>query len=68
LAEGTAVAHKTGTIETRRGRRHRHAAWRCGHVVIAVFVKSAQQPRADRERAIAEIARSVHDFFLFVPR
>jgi hypothetical protein len=36
-----------------------------GHVAIAVFVKSSDNPARARERAIAEIARAVHDYFLF---
>ena len=36
-----------------------------GHVAIAVFVKASENPVPARERAIAEIARTVHDFFLF---
>ena len=34
---------------------------------IAVFVKSSEKEVSARERAIAEIARAVHDFFLFQP-
>ena len=37
-------------------------------VPIAVFVKSSEKEVSARERAIAEIARAVHDFFLFLPR
>ena len=36
-----------------------------GHVVIAVFVKASAKEVPARERAIAEISRAVHDFFLF---
>ncbi|HSR43111.1 MAG TPA: class A beta-lactamase [Longimicrobiales bacterium] len=66
LPEDTEVAHKTGTI----GRTTNdvgivdlpHGA---GHVVIAVFVKEAEAEIPERERVIAEIARAVHDYFLF---
>jgi hypothetical protein len=34
-------------------------------VALAVFVKSSEKEIPARERAIAEIARAVHDFFLF---
>jgi len=37
-------------------------------VAIAAFVKSSDKEVSARERAIAEIARAVHDFFLFQPR
>jgi len=66
LPEGTEVAHKTGTI----GRTTNdvgivdlpHGA---GHVVVAVFVKESEAEVPERERVIAEIARAVHDYFLF---
>ena len=38
-----------------------------GHVAIAVFVNSSEKGAAERERAIAQIARAVYDFFLFQP-
>ncbi len=67
LPAGTVVAHKTGTIATSAndvgivtlpdG---------AGHVALAVFVKKADQA-AQAERAIAEIARATHDYFLFHP-
>jgi len=34
-------------------------------VVIAAYVKASAAPVPDRERAIAEIARTVRDYFLF---
>jgi hypothetical protein len=36
-------------------------------VAIAVFVKASDEEPARRERAIAEISRAVHDYFLFDP-
>ena len=36
-------------------------------VPIAVFVKSSEKEVPERERAIAQIARTVYDFFLFQP-
>jgi beta-lactamase class A len=63
LPEGTPVAHKTGTIggtvndagviTLPDGRR----------IVVAAFVKQSDAPMAARERAIAEIARTLHDGF-----
>ena len=66
LPAGTEVAHKTGTIG---GTTNDVGVIKlpdgAGHVAIAVFVKQSEKDVAARERAIAEIARSVHDFFLF---
>lgn len=66
LPEGTVVRHKTGTlnytandvgiIELPNG---------AGRVVMAAFVKESEQPSEKRERALAEMARAVHDYFLF---
>lgn len=66
LPEDTEVAHKTGTI----GRTTNdvgiidlpHGA---GHVVVAAFVKESEDEVPERERVIAEIARAVHDYFVF---
>jgi beta-lactamase class A len=35
-----------------------------GQVVIAVFIKESDKPMEEREKVIAEIARSVRDFYL----
>ena len=69
LPEGTEIAHKTGTI----GGSTNDVGIitlpdNAGHVAIAVFVKSSDSDAAARERGIAEIARAVHDFFLFHTR
>ena len=69
LPHGTELAHKTGTI----GGSTNDVGIitlpdNAGHVAIAVFVKSSEKDTAARERGIAEIARAVHDFFLFQPR
>jgi len=63
LPKGTPVADKTGTIggvandvgfiTLPDGRR----------IAIAVYTKSSTTSEADREKAIAEITRSVYDFF-----
>jgi beta-lactamase class A len=66
LPEGTEVAHKTGSIGgTTNDAGIVSLPDNTGHVAIAVFVKASDKPVPARERAIAEIARSVHDFFLF---
>lgn len=65
LPSGAIVAHKTGTIGgtvndvgvmTLPGDR--------GHLVIAVFVKESSLPFEARELAIAEIARTIRDYYL----
>lgn len=66
LPSGTVVAHKMGTI----GRTTNDVGIitlpeTAGHVAIAAFVKSSNKDGAERERAIAQIARAVYDFFLF---
>jgi beta-lactamase class A len=63
LPNGTPVAHKTGTlggvandvgyITLPDGRRF----------AIAVFTNSSMTPESDRERAIAEVARALYDFY-----
>jgi beta-lactamase class A len=69
LPAGTEIAHKTGTIGgTTNDVGIITLPDDAGHVAIAVFVKSSEKEVAVRERAIAEIARAVHDFFLFQPR
>ncbi len=65
LPKGTPVAHKTGTtggvandvgyITLPDGRRF----------AIAVFTNSSKTPASDRERAIAEVARALYDFYYF---
>jgi beta-lactamase class A len=66
LPEGTEIAHKTGTIGgTTNDVGIITLPDGAGHVAIAVFVKSSEKDVPARERAIAEIARAVHDFFLF---
>lgn len=70
LAPGTEVAHKTGTI----GQTTNDVGIvtlpdsTAGHVVTVVFVKESKLEVPERERTIAQIARAVHDYFLFNPR
>jgi beta-lactamase class A len=69
LPAGTEIAHKTGTIGgTTNDVGIISLPDDAGHVAIAVFVKASTKDIPARERAIAEIARAVHDFFLFQPR
>ena len=67
LPKGTPVAHKTGTtggvandvgyITLPDGRRF----------AIAVFTNSSETSMSDRDRAVAEIARSLFDYFYLSP-
>jgi beta-lactamase class A len=69
LPLGTEVAHKTGTIGgTTNDVGIVTLPDGAGHVAITVFVKSSEKEVSARERTIAEVARAVHDFFLFRPR
>ena len=66
LPEGTAVAHKTGTI----GRTTNDVGIvtlpdGAGHVIVVAFVKESELDVPEREDAIAEVARAAHDYFLF---
>lgn len=67
LPEGTVVMHKTGTLG---GVANDAGFIRLpgdgGTLAIAVFVKGADAAASEkRDRAIAEIARAAHDYFLF---
>jgi len=69
LPPGTVVAHKTGSLDetatddvgviTLPGD--------AGHIAIAVFVGYSTQPLADREQVIAQLTRSIYDYFLYQP-
>jgi beta-lactamase class A len=66
LPAGTKVADKTGTIGgTVNDVGVITLPDNAGQVVIAVFIKSSTAPISVREKAIAEIARAVRDFYLF---
>jgi len=68
LPAGTEVLHKTGSIGgTTNDVGIVTLPEGAGHVAIAVFVKASEKETPARERAIAEITRAVHDFFLFQP-
>jgi beta-lactamase class A len=67
LPQGTDVAHKTGTlggvaddvgvITLPNG---------LGHVAISVFTKASFKPEEASEKAVAEVARTVYDYFVLV--
>lgn len=66
LPPGTMVSHKTGTIGgTTNDVGIVTLPDGAGHVVLVVLVKESTQPVPDRERAIAQVSRAVHDYFLF---
>lgn len=68
LAPQTEVAHKTGTIGgTTNDVGIITLPDGAGHVVTVLFVKESTRDVEDRERAIAHIARAIHDYFLFNP-
>ena len=67
LPAGTIVAHKTGTwgdVGTANDVGIITLPDGAGHVAIAVLVKASTKDVPERERAIAEIARTLYDFFL----
>jgi beta-lactamase class A len=66
LPEGTAVAHKTGSlggvvndvgIVTLPGD--------AGHLALSVFTKASNKQEEASEKAVAEVSRTVYDFFIF---
>lgn len=68
LPPGTVVAHKTGTIGgTTNDVGIITLPDGAGHVAVAVFVKESTREVPERERAIAQIARALYDYFLFSP-
>jgi beta-lactamase class A len=68
LPEGTDVAHKTGSmggvvndvgVMTLPGK--------AGHVAISVFTKGSGRDEEVSERTVAEISRTIYDYFTLVP-
>ncbi|MBS1509136.1 MAG: class A beta-lactamase [Bacteroidetes bacterium] len=67
LPPNTEVIHKTGTIGmTTNDVGIMTLPGDAGHVAIAVFVKSSSKEIPERERAIAEVTRAIHDYFILV--
>ena len=65
MPQDTTVAHKTGTIGgTINDVGVITLPGGAGQVVVAVFIKARDAPREVRERTIAEIGRSVRDYYL----
>jgi beta-lactamase class A len=66
LLPGTVVAHKTGTIAgTASDVGLITLPDQAGHVALAVYIKGSETEGAEKERTIAQISRSLYDFFLF---
>ena len=66
LPAGTEVAHKTGTIgQTTNDVGIIDLPDGAGHVVAVVYVKESEVEIPEREAVIAQIARAIHDYFLF---
>jgi beta-lactamase class A len=68
LPQGTDVAHKTGSL----GGVANDVGFitlpgDAGHLAISVFTKASNRPEEASEKAIAEIARTVYDYFVLVP-
>jgi beta-lactamase class A len=68
LPQGTDVAHKTGSL----GGVANDAGFvtlpaDAGHVAISVFTRASSKPEEASEKAIAEIARTIYDYFVLVP-
>ena len=68
LPQSTDVAHKTGTLGgVANDIGYMTLPGDAGHVAISVFTKGSAKPEEASERAIAEIARTVYDYFVLVP-
>jgi beta-lactamase class A len=68
LPQGTNVAHKTGSLGgVANDIGYIWLPGDAGHVAISVFTKSSSRPEDASEKAIAEIARTVYDYFVLVP-
>jgi len=68
LLPETVVAHKTGSIAgTASDVGIITLPENAGHVAMAVYVKGTEKEVLEGERTIAQISRSIYDFFLFRP-
>jgi beta-lactamase class A len=69
LPQGTGVAHKTGSLGgVANDIGFITLPGDAGHVALSVFTKASNKPEEASEKAIAEIARTVYDYFVLVPR
>jgi len=68
LPPRTRVAHKTGSLGgTTNDVGIVTLPDDAGHVIVVTMVKGSDRDAADREAAIAQVARAIHDYFLFNP-
>jgi beta-lactamase class A len=68
LPQGSDVAHKTGSLGgVANDIGFITLPGDAGHVVLSVFTKASTRPEEASEKAIAEIARTVYDYFVLVP-
>jgi len=68
LPQQTDVAHKTGSL----GGVANDVGFitlpgGAGHIAISVFTKASNRPEEASEKAIAEISRTIYDYFVLVP-
>jgi beta-lactamase class A len=70
LPSDVVVMHKTGTLSIGVANDVGIIALpnNAGHVALAVFVKESTEDPAAQERAIAQVARAVYDYFLFATK
>lgn len=65
LPPNTQVRHKTGTIGmTTNDVGIITLPEGAGHLIVSAFVKSSEKPIAEREKAIAQVTRMLHDYFI----
>jgi beta-lactamase class A len=69
LPQGTDVAHKTGSLGgVANDIGFITLPGDAGHVAVSVFTKASNKPEEASEKAIAEIARTIYDYFVLTPR
>lgn len=68
LPHGTDVAHKTGSLGgVANDIGFITLPGDAGHIAISVFTKASTKPEEAAEKAIAEISRTIYDYFVLVP-
>lgn len=68
LPQGTDVAHKTGSLGgVANDIGFITLPGDAGHIAISVFTKGSNKPEDAAEKAIAEISRTIYDYFVLVP-
>jgi beta-lactamase class A len=68
LPQGTDVAHKTGSLGgVANDIGFITLPGDAGHIAISVFTKASNRPEDASEKAIAEVSRTIYDYFVLVP-